>query len=291
LGNDQGGNIEIHNSILSELAVMGFEYGYSYSSPNALVIWEAQFGDFANSAQMVIDQYLVSGKAKWLRMSGIVLLLPHGYEGQGPEHSSARLERFLQLGANNNITVANCTTPASIFHLLRRQALRSYRNPLIVMTPKSLLRHKLAVSKLADFAEGTFFKSVIEDDVKEIDKVEKVIFCSGKVYYDLYEEREKQGKNTIALIRLEELYPYPKKEILEQLDKYKNAKQIVWCQEEHKNMGAWHYIKPKFEEVLKGIGSKLEVEYVGRDESASPAAGYMKLHLEELSKFLKKAFE
>lgn len=291
LGNDQGGNIEIHNSILSELAVMGFEYGYSYSSPNTLVIWEAQFGDFANSAQMVIDQYLVSGKAKWLRMSGLVLLLPHGYEGQGPEHSSARLERFLQLGANNNITVANCTTPASIFHLLRRQALRNYRNPLIVMTPKSLLRHRLAVSKLADFAEDTYFKSLIEDDFKEVDKVEKVIFCSGKVYYDLFEEREKQEKNSVALVRLEEIYPYPKKEILGQLDKYKNAKQIVWCQEEHKNMGAWHYIKPKFEEVLKELGSQLDVEYVGRDESASPAAGYTKLHLEELSKFLKKAFE
>ena len=291
LENNQGGNIEIHNSILSELAVMGFEYGYSYSSPNTLVIWEAQFGDFANSAQMVIDQYLVSGKDKWLRMSGLVLLLPHGYEGQGPEHSSARLERFLQLGANNNITIANCTTPASIFHLLRRQALRNYRNPLIVMTPKSLLRHRLAVSKLADFAEGTSFKSLIEDDFKEVDKVEKVIFCSGKVYYDLFEEREKQEKNNVALVRLEELYPYAKREILEQLDKYKNAKQIIWCQEEHKNMGAWHYIKPKFEEVLKELGSKLEVEYVGRDESASPAAGYMKLHLEELSKFLKKAFE
>jgi len=291
LGNDQSGNFEIHNSILSELAVMGFEYGYSYSSPNKLVIWEAQYGDFANGAQMVMDQFIVSGKDKWLRMSGLVLLLPHGYVGQGPEHSSARLERFLQLSANNNITVANCTTPASIFHLLRRQMLRKYRNPLIIMSPKSLLRHKLAVSKLVDFAEDTHFEALIEDNLEDIDKVEKLIFCSGNVYYDLYEEREKQNKNKIALIRLEELYPYPKKEVMEQLGKYKNPKQIIWCQEEHKNMGAWQYIKPKFEEVLKEVGSKLKVEYVGRDESASPAAGYTKLHLEELSKFLKKAFE
>jgi len=291
LGNDQNGKLEIHNSILSELAVMGFEYGYSYSNPKMLVIWEAQFGDFANGAQMIIDQYLVSGKAKWLRMSGLVLLLPHGYEGQGPEHSSARLERFLQLSANNNITVANCTTPASIFHLLRRQVLRTYRNPLIIMTPKSLLRHKLAVSKLADFAEGTHFKSLIEDDIRDFNKIEKLIFCSGKIYYDLFEERERRNESTVALIRLEELYPYPKKEIIQQFSKYRNIRQIIWCQEEHENMGAWQYIKPKFEEVLKEIGNKLEVKYVGRDESASPAAGYMKLHLEELNKFLKKAFE
>ena len=291
LEKNQTTKLEIYNSILSELAVMGFEYGYSYSSPNKLVIWEAQFGDFANGAQMIIDQYLVSGKAKWLRMSGLVLLMPHGYEGQGPEHSSARMERFLQLSANNNITVANCTTPASIFHLLRRQMLRSYRNPLIIMTPKSLLRHRLAVSKLSDFAEDTQFQSVIEDDFKDVNKINKVIFCSGKVYYDLLEEREKLANDEVALIRIEELYPYPKEEIINQINKYKNIKQIIWCQEEHKNMGAWSYIKPKFDEVLKEMGSKLEIEYVGRDESASPAAGYLKLHLEELNKFLQKAFE
>ena len=291
LGEGQKANFEIHNSVLSELAVMGFEYGYSYSSPDTLVIWEAQYGDFANSAQMMIDQYISSGKDKWLRMSGLVLLLPHGYEGQGPEHTSARLERYLQLCANDNMTVANCTTPASIFHLLRRQMLRNYRCPLIIMTPKSLLRHKLAVSKLADFAESTHFKSIIEDDIRDFNKIEKLIFCSGKVYYDLFEEREGRNENKVALIRLEELYPYPKKEIIQQFGKYKNIRQIIWCQEEHKNMGAWQYIKPKFEEVLKEIGNKLEVKYVGRDESASPAAGYTKLHLEELNKFLKKAFE
>jgi 2-oxoglutarate dehydrogenase E1 component len=290
LGKNQKATFEIHNSILSELAVMGFEYGYSYSSPNSLVIWEAQFGDFANSAQMLIDQYVVSGKAKWLRMSSLVLLLPHGYEGQGPEHSSARLERYLQLCANNNITVANCTTPASMFHLLRRQMHRNYRKPLIVMTPKSLLRHKLSVSKLEEFLTGTYFKHLIEDDLK-VDNIKKVLFCSGKVYYDLFEERARLKRKDVALIRLEQIYPYPKDEVLQQLKKYKNAKQLIWCQEEHKNMGAWSYVNTKFDEVSKEAKSKLKIEYVGRDESASPAAGYMKLHLAELSEFLNRVFE
>ena len=290
LGNNQKANFEIHNSVLSELAVMGFEYGYSYSSPRTLVIWEAQYGDFANSAQMMIDQYVSSGKDKWLRMNGLVLLLPHGYAGDGPEHSSARLERYLQLCANDNMTVANCTTPASIFHLLRRQMLRNYRCPLIIMTPKSLLRHKLAVSKLNDFSENSSFRTVIEDDLKVSD-VKKVMLCSGKVYYDLFEEREKQKRNDIALIRLEQLYPYPKDEIIEQLKKYKEAKQIIWCQEEHKNMGAWSYIKLKFDDMIKDMGAKLSLEYIGREESASPSAGYGKLHTKELNTFLNKAFE
>ncbi len=291
LGEFQKAHLEIHNSILSELAVMGFEYGYSYSSPNTLVIWEAQFGDFANGAQMIIDQYLVSSKEKWLRMNGLVLFLPHGYEGQGPEHSSARLERYLQMCANNNITVANCTTPASIFHLLRRQMLRSYKSPLVVMTPKSLLRYHLAVSQLSDFADNTFFQPVIGDNFKDLDKIERVIFCSGKVYYDLFEKRARQSRYNIALIRLEELYPYPEREIIKQLKKYHHIKKMIWCQEEHHNMGSWHYIKPKFKKMLKNIDSTIKIEYVGRDESASPAAGYMKLHLKELDEFLKKAFE
>lgn len=291
LGKDCKGRIEIKNSILSELAVMGFEYGYSYSRPDSLVIWEAQFGDFANGAQMIIDQYLVSSRAKWLRMSGLVLLLPHGYEGQGPEHSSARPERFLQLGAQNNITVANCTTPASIFHLLRRQSLRSYKNPLIIMTPKSLLRHRLAVSGLVDFTGDTYFKPLIEDDLHNVSNITKVILCSGKVYYDLYEERKKRQDQKVALIRLEELYPYPKNEIIKELSKYQNLKQVIWCQEEHYNMGAWQYIRSKLEETIQNTKCEVELAYVGRETSSSPAAGYMKLHLEELTKFLKKAFE
>lgn len=262
---------------------MGFEYGYSYSSPNTLVIWEAQYGDFANSAQMMIDQYVASGKDKWLRMNGLVLLLPHGYAGDGPEHSSARLERYLQLCANDNMTVANCTTPASIFHLLRRHMHRNYRSPLVIMTPKSLLRHKLAVSKLEDFAKNSCFNAVLSDDL-QVSSVKKVIFCSGKVYYDLFEEREKRQRKDIALVRLEQLYPYPQEEITVQLKKYKGAKQIIWCQEEHKNMGAWSYIKLRFDETVR-------IEYVGRDESASPSAGYGKLHLKELNTFLNKAFE
>ena len=331
LGEGQKANFEIHNSVLSELGVMGFEYGYSYSSPNTLVIWEAQYGDFANSAQMMIDQYISSGKDKWLRMNGLVLLLPHGYAGDGPEHSSARLERCLQLCANDNMTVANCTTPASIFHLLRRQMLRNYRSPLIIMTPKSLLRHKLAVSKLDDFAKNSSFKAVIEDNLT-VDGITKVIFCTGKVYCDLFEEREKRARNDIALVRLEQLYPYPEDEMLMQLKKYKGAKQIIWCQEEHKNMGAWSYIKLKFDDMytspFKNSSSKISatsgphvqtytsdprhliselnfrnpsctenefskryIEYVGRDESASPAAGYGKLHQKELNAFLNKVFE
>ncbi|MFQ3306964.1 MAG: 2-oxoglutarate dehydrogenase E1 component [Candidatus Midichloriaceae bacterium] len=288
LEKSQNAHFEIHNSILSELAVVGFEYGYSYSSPKTLVIWEAQFGDFANSAQMVIDQYIASGKAKWLRMNGLVLLLPHGYEGQGPEHSSARLERYLQMCANDNMTIANCTTPASMFHLLRRQMHRNYRKPLIAMTPKSFLRHKLAVSNIEEFAEGTSFKLLIKDQ-NENKKAKKIVFCSGKVYYDLLEHREKQQDFDIALIRLEQLYPFPAKEITKELQKYSNIKELIWCQEEHKNMGAWSYIKHKFDDVLKDI--EMKIEYVGREESASPAAGYMARHLQELNKFINKIFE
>lgn len=282
--------IEINNSNLSEFGVLGFEYGYSFTHPEKLTIWEAQFGDFANGAQVIIDQYIVSGEAKWLRMSGLVMLLPHGYEGQGPEHSSARLERFLQLCADDNIQVVNCTTPASIFHVLRRQMHNNFRKPLIVMSPKSLLRHKLAVSDLSEFDKGTKFKPVI-DDTKGLmpDSVKKVILCSGKVYYDLYEERENRSVKDVAIVRLEQLYPFPKSQIQEILSKYKNAK-VVWCQEEHENMGAYNFVRSKLDALLAGIGNKNPLIYAGRSESASPAVGYMKLHTIELKKFLEKAF-
>ena len=287
---NQKATLEIHNSILSELAVMGFEYGYSYSSPNTLVIWEAQFGDFANGAQMIIDQYLVSSKEKWLRINGLVLFLPHGYDGQGPEHSSARLERYLGMCAKNNICVANCTTPASMFHLLRRQMLRTYKNPLIIMTPKSLLRNKSAVSELSDFLDKTFFYPVIGDSLKNKYIVKTLIFCSGQVYYHLLQERDKQHRSDIALIRLEELYPYPERELKIQINQYKHINNIIWCQEEPKNMGAWHYIKPRFDKIFKDMSIRLRINYVGRDESVSPAAGYAKLHLQELNKFLHNIF-
>lgn len=287
---DQKATLEIHNSILSELAVMGFEYGYSYSSPNTLVIWEAQFGDFANGAQMMIDQYLVSSKEKWLRINGLVLFLPHGYDGQGPEHSSARLERYLAMCSNNNICVANCTTPSSLFHLLRRQMLRTYKNPLVLMTPKSLLRDKLAVSNLSDFLDKTYFYPIIGDSLKNKDKIRSLIFCTGKVYYHLFKERIKQYRDDIALIRLEELYPYPKKEIKMEVNRYEHIDNIIWCQEEHKNMGAWHYVQPRFNQVFEEMNISLRINYIGRDESVSPAAGYTKLHLQELNNFLEKVF-
>jgi 2-oxoglutarate dehydrogenase E1 component len=290
LGELQKANFEIHNSILSEFGVLGFEYGYSFSSPKTLVIWEAQFGDFANSAQVIIDQFIVSGKAKWMRMSGLVMLLPHGYEGQGPEHSSARLERFLQLCANDNITVANCTTPASFFHLLRRQMLRKFRKPLVVMTPKSFLRHKLAVSKLEEFSEKFTFKNLLPD-VLPMQKAKRIIFCSGKVYYDLLEYREEHKLDNVALIRLEQLYPFPKEEVKKQLQQYNNIQDIVWCQEEHKNMGAWHYIRAHFEKAVAAISLDKQITYIGRKKSASPAAGYVRLHQQELTEFISAAFK
>jgi 2-oxoglutarate dehydrogenase E1 component len=257
------------------------------------VIWEAQFGDFANTAQVVIDQYIVSGEAKWLRMNGLVLLLPHGYEGQGPEHSSARLERFLQLCASDNIQVLNCTTPASYFHALRRQISRNFRKPLVVMSPKSLLRHKLAVSKLKEFDSGTRFKPIIEEIDKNVSaaQVKKVVLCSGKVYYDLYEERERLKDMSIALIRMEQLYPFAGSTLGKELSKYPDTS-VIWCQEEHKNMGAYSFIAPRIEAVLEEINHKSKrVKYIGRDESASPAVGYMKLHTVELQKMMQELFK
>jgi 2-oxoglutarate dehydrogenase E1 component len=290
---------EVINSMLSEEAVLGFEYGYSLAEPNALVLWEAQFGDFANGAQVVIDQFLAAGERKWLRMSGLMLLLPHGYEGQGPEHSSARLERYLQLSAEDNWQVANCTTPANYFHIIRRQLHRGFRKPLILMTPKSLLRHKRVVSSLDDFGPETTFHRVLWDhaQIGGSDKVklapdqdiQRVVLCSGKVYYDLFEERETRGNGEIYLMRVEQLYPFPARALIQELSRFPNA-EVVWCQEEPKNQGAWTFIEPNIEWVLDRIGADgRRPRYIGRQASASTAAGLMSKHSAELHAFLDEA--
>ena len=292
-------NYEVINSMLSEEAVLGFEYGYSLADPKALTLWEAQFGDFANGAQVVFDQFISSGERKWLRMSGLVCLLPHGFEGQGPEHSSARLERFLQLCAEDNMQVANCTTPANYFHILRRQLKRDFRKPLILMTPKSLLRHKRAVSTLAELSAESSFHRLLWDDAQFLpdqpiklvkdSKIRRVVLCSGKVYYDLYEEREKRGINDIYLLRVEQLYPFPAKALITELSRFRGA-EMVWCQEEPKNMGAWSFIDPYLEWVLAHIDAKHQrVRYTGRPAAASPATGLMSKHLEQLQAFLDDA--
>jgi len=275
--------IDIYNSLLSEQGVLGFEYGYSVADPHTLVLWEAQFGDFANGAQVIIDQFLASGETKWLRMSGLTLLLPHGYEGQGPEHSSARLERYLQMCAERNMAVCNLSTPANYFHKLRRQLKRNFRKPLVVMTPKSLLRHKLAVSPLADFAEGSTFRFVIPeiDAIAAPDQVRRVVLCSGKVYYDLLQRRREVGANDVAIMRVEQLFPFPVKTLTRELAAFRNA-DLVWCQEEPENMGAWTFVDRKIERVLSGIdiAAKRPV-YAGRAEAASPATGLAKTHAAE----------
>ena len=287
----QQARYEVHDSSLSELAVLGFEYGYSLAEPAALTLWEGQFGDFANGAQMVIDQFIASGEIKWLRMSGLVMLLPHGYEGQGPEHSSARLERFLQLCGEDNMQVVNITTPANMFHALRRQVRRNFRKPLIVMTPKSLLRHKLAISELKDFAPGTSFSRVygeVDAIAKDAD-VKRLIFTSGKLYYDLLEKRRELKINDIALVRVEQYYPFPAAEIEAQLKKYPNA-EVAWAQEEPKNMGAWSFIGPRIGDVMDAVGRATNrILYVGRKEMASPAEGYMKLHTRSQEQLINEA--
>jgi 2-oxoglutarate dehydrogenase E1 component len=277
--------------MLSEEAVLGFEYGYSLAEPNSLVLWEAQFGDFANGAQVVIDQFISSGERKWLRMSGLVMLLPHGYEGQGPEHSSARLERYLQLCGDDNWQVVNCTTPANYFHALRRQVRRNFRKPLVVMTPKSLLRHKLAVSTLADMGPGTSFHRVIGEPVDLVadEKVRRVVLCSGKVYYDLYQTREERGIKDVAIVRAEQLYPFPVNSLTMELGRYPNA-DVVWCQEEPKNMGAWYFVDRRIETVLAGLKVKARRPiYVGRPESASPATGLLRRHNKEQAQLVDEA--
>ena len=278
---------EAIDSMLSEYAVLGFEYGYSLSEPNALVAWEAQFGDFANGAQIMFDQFISSGESKWLRMSGLVILLPHGFEGQGPEHSSARLERFLQMCGQDNWIVANCSTPANYFHILRRQLHRSFRKPLILVTPKSLLRHKLCVSDKSNFIDGSSFHRVLWDDAESglsetnlvpDKKIKRVVMCSGKVYYDLLEERDKRDINDIYLLRFEQFYPFPAISAVKELERFKSA-EMVWCQEEPKNQGSWTFMEPNLEWVLTRIKAKFKrPKYVGRAASASPATGLASTH-------------
>ena len=285
------GKMYIYNSLLSEYGVLGFDYGYAMANPNTLTIWEAQFGDFANGAQVVIDQFISSGEAKWLRMNGLVLLLPHGYEGQGPEHSSARLERYLQLCAEDNMQVVNCTTPANYFHVLRRQVRRNFRKPLVVMTPKSLLRHKAAVSDLAEMGPGTSFHRLLDEKGTKVKhgKAKRIVICSGKVYYDLLDASEKESRDDVYLLRVEQLYPFPIKSIGAELKKYPNA-EIVWCQEEPKNQGAWSFIEPNIEWVMERIKAKVtRPRYVGRPAAASPATGLAKLHKEQQAALINDA--
>jgi len=273
--------LSIYNSLLSEYAVLGFEFGYGMANPTALVVWEAQFGDFANGAQTMIDQFVVSSESKWQRMNGLVMLLPHGYEGQGPEHSNARPERFLQLAAENNIVVANITTPANFFHALRRQLTWSFRKPLVVMSPKSMLRHPLAVSPVDEFTSGTF-REVLGDDFAEAKKVKRVLLCSGKVYYDLLEEQRTSNRTDVAIVRLEQLHPFPKKQLDAELAKYGKAK-IYWVQEEPENMGYWNF-------MLRFMRRELE-DVVARKPSASPATGYNKIHVKEQKDLVARAFD
>jgi 2-oxoglutarate dehydrogenase E1 component len=283
--------IEIYNSLLSEAGVLGFEYGYSLADPRTLVLWEGQFGDFANGAQVIIDQFIASGETKWLRMSGLVMLLPHGYEGQGPEHSSARIERYLQLCAERNMWVCNLTTPANYFHALRRQLHRNFRKPLIVFTPKSLLRHKLAVSPLADMAEGSRFQFVIPeiDELAPAEEVRRVVLCSGKVYYDLLQERRAKNIRDVAIVRLEQLYPFPDNTLTRVLKPYINA-DVVWCQEEPENMGPWMYVDRRIEKVLHRLETKAyRPVYVGREPAASPATGLARTHMAQQARLVTTA--
>ncbi|MDC0461069.1 2-oxoglutarate dehydrogenase E1 component [Candidatus Pelagibacter sp.] len=294
---------EIVDSFLSELAVLGFEYGYSLVEPNTLMLWEAQFGDFANGAQIIIDQFISSGERKWSRASGIVMLLPHGYEGQGPEHSSARLERFLQLCSNDNMQVMNCTTPANYFHALRRQMKRDFRKPLIMMTPKSLLRNKYCVSDLEDFSKNNSFHRVLWDHaidpktegfikLKNSSKIRKVILCSGKVYFDLLEAREKLKIDDVILYRIEQLYPFPAKTLVKELKPYAKSATFHWCQEEPKNMGAWFSVRDYIEWTLDNIkANNNQISYIGRSPDASPATGYAKRHISQQQEIIKKVFE
>ena len=278
---ERQGNFYIYNSLLSEYAVLGFEYGYAMAAPHTLTIWEAQFGDFNNGAQIIIDQFLSAAEDKWHIMNGLVMLLPHGYEGQGAEHSSARLERFLQLCAEENMQIVNCTTPASFFHVLRRQIHRTFRKPLIVFSPKSLLRHPKVVSPLSDFAKGSF-EELIDDDAVKPNEVKKVAFCSGKVYYDALDQREERGINDVAIVRLEQLYPFPEKQFQATLSKYNNAEKVIWLQEEPENMGAWSYILKSHRQI--------DWQVVARHESASPATGSSKRHLQRFNELFDKLF-
>ena len=299
ISNEQG-RVEIIDSLLSEMGVLGFEYGYSLTDPDTLVLWEAQFGDFANGAQVIFDQFISSGEKKWTRASGLVMLLPHGYEGQGPEHSSARLERYLQACAQENIQVVNCTTPANYFHVLRRQIHRTFRKPLVVFTPKSLLRHKRCISEIEDFTKQNSFHRVLSDRAEysaynliplaKDDEIEKVILCSGKVYFDLVDERENLKADKVQIVRIEQLYPFPVKTLARHMSRFKNAKKFVWCQEEPYNMGAWNHVEPYINRTLEYIKAhSTNVIYTGRTPSASPATGFLKKHLAQQLEIVNKA--
>ena len=273
---------EVYNSLLSEYGVLGFDYGYAMASPDGLTIWEAQFGDFSNGAQIIIDQYLSAAEDKWQIYNGLVMLLPHGYEGQGAEHSSARLERYLQLCGQFNMQVANATTPANFFHLLRRQLHRDFRKPLIVMTPKSLLRHPKCVSSVEELVEGRF-QEVIDDECAEVNKVKKLVFCSGKLYFELLEEKEKRNAEEVALVRLEQLYPFPKKKLEAVVSKYTNAERYIWAQEEPENMGAWGFVLRHWRE--------LPLQLVARSVSATPASGSAKRSARRQKAIVEGVFE
>ena len=279
---DSKGQFHIYNSLLSEYAVLGFEYGYAMANPHSLTIWEGQFGDFANGAQTMIDQFISSGESKWQKMNGLVMLLPHGYEGQGPEHSNARPERFLQLSAEYNMVVANITEPSNFFHLLRRQLQWEFRKPCIVMSPKSLLRHPKVISPISEFTSGKF-REVLPDVSMNPKDVKRVILCTGKVYYDLEEAREKEKVKNVAIVRVEQLHPLPKTQILEILKQYKNA-EVVWVQEEPENMGYWNYL-------LRLLYKEIPMSLIARKPSASPATGYNKVHVEEQKSIVSQALK
>ncbi|MGL5407952.1 MAG: 2-oxoglutarate dehydrogenase E1 component, partial [Shewanella sp.] len=287
LSDDQG-PIDITDSVLSEASVLAFEYGYATAEPGGLTLWEAQFGDFANCAQVVIDQFLSSGEQKWGRLCGLTMLLPHGYEGQGPEHSSARLERFLQLCANHNMQVCIPSTPAQVYHMLRRQVVRPMRRPLVVMSPKSLLRHPLAVSSLEELANGSFQNVIGEIDTLEASKVDRVVFCSGKVYFELLEKRRKENITNIALIRVEQLYPFPHEEMVVALAHFQHVKDFVWCQEEPQNQGAWYSSQHHF---WAAIPAGAQLTYAGREASAAPACGYPELHTHQQESLVNSALK
>jgi len=275
---DKQGPFQVFDSVLSEEAVLAFEYGYATAEPSGLTLWEAQFGDFANGAQVVIDQFISSGEQKWARLCGLTMLLPHGYEGQGPEHSSARLERYLQLCAEQNMQVVVPSTPAQVYHMIRRQVVRPMRRPLIVMSPKSLLRHPLCTSSMEDLAEGTFQPAIAEIDDLAPENVKRVVFCSGKVYFDLLDQRRKNEQDDVAIVRIEQLYPFPYEDVRAAIAKYTNVVDYVWCQEEPQNQGAWYSSQHNFRAAIP-VGA--DIQYAGRPASASPAVGYMSVHLKQ----------
>jgi 2-oxoglutarate dehydrogenase E1 component len=285
------GKFEVYDSTLSEYGVLGFEYGFAMADPKSLVLWEAQFGDFANGAQIIIDQFIASGEVKWLRANGLVLLLPHGYEGQGPEHSSARLERFLNLCANDNIQVCNITTPANYFHVLRRQMLRPFRKPLVIMTPKSLLRHPMAKSTREEFLGDRQFRRIKSDTTEIADeKVKRLVLCSGKVAYDLIEKRDEKGLEDVSIVRIEQLFPFPGEPLAVRMKRMTNLDKVVWCQEEPKNNGAWYFLQNQIEDslTLAGLEGKRPV-YAGREPAASPATGLANRHKEEQQRLVAEA--